>query len=316
MSGIRAVVLAFLAGAALICSLTAATSGTFARKPSAMQTVDGPIKVSMRDVTLYPYRDAPSYVYTLVGSVAVTRPRRPVVLDDISSYGVEIEYAKVRLSAASLSVLMNRYILPASNGPLKHVDVTYGAGTLGMSGIMQKGKLRVRFRATGVAQPTTDGDMRIRITKMVAGGIASKGLLDALGLKLQKVAEPHNMRVFRIVGDDMIVPIVSMFPPPRVSGRLRAVSVSPSGLVAIIGSQSTATLTEPYPSFIHFRGGMIKFARLTMQDVDLTVLPQRKGTLGFSSASYYRQMTAGVAIPQPNGGLITRIPNYNTLVRK
>src|SRR5471030_2565510 len=292
MNALRTVVLAFVTGLVFILSLPGISSGTFVRKPSAMQTADGPIKVSMRDVVLYPYRDAPSYVYLLLGTTAPTRPHRPVVLDDISSYGVEIEYGKVRLSAASLSVLMNRYILPASNGPLKHIDVTFGAGTMSMSGIMQKGKVRARFRATGVAQPTADGDMRIRITKMVAGGIVSKGLLDALGLKLSKVAEPHNTRVFRIVGDDLIVPLVSMFPPPRVSGRLRAVTVSPSGLVAIIGSRSAPVLPETYPSFIHFRGGLIKFARLTMQDVDLTVLPQRKGSLGFSSANYYRQMTA------------------------
>ena len=122
--------------------------------------------------------------------------------------------------------------------------------------------------------------------------------------------------MFRIVGDDLIVPLVSMFPPPRVSGHLSAVTVTPSGLIAVIGSQSAPALPEPYASFIHFRGGLIKFARLTMQDVDLTVLPQRKGSLGFSSASYYRQMTAGVAIPQPNGALVTRIPNYDTLLRK
>jgi hypothetical protein len=306
--------LACAVGLALVLGTIGATGSTFARRPSPDSAAGGPIRVAMRDVVLYPYRDAPSHVLALSGTVAPTRAGGTVVLDDIGSYGIMIRHAEVALSAATMTVLMNRYILPASNGPIKHVDVSFGAGTIGMSGIIQKGKVRARFKATAVASPTADGDMRIRIVKMTAGGFVPKGLMDALGLKMDKVAQPRNKQIFHVVGDDMIVPVVSMFPPPKVSGKLRSVRVTPRAMTAVIGSAGAPALPALGPSYIHYRGGVLKFAKLTMRDVNLTVVPKTSAPLGFSPANYYRQMEAGFTVPQPDRGLVAHVPNYSALV--
>ncbi len=298
---------------ALVLGTVGASPSTFERRPSPGFAAGGPIRVWIRNVVLYPYRDAPAHVVALSGTVAPTRPGRMVVFDDISSYGIMVQHAEVRLSAATMTVLMNRYVLPASNGPIKHVDVSFGAGTIGMSGIMQKGKMRARFKATAVAAPTADGDMRIRVVKMTAGGFVPKGLMDALGLKMSKVAQPRNTWVFHIVGDDMIVPLVSMFPPPKVSGRLRSVSVTPRAMIAVIGSAGAPPFPALGASYIHYRGGALKFAKLTMQDVNLTVVPKTSAPLGFSPANYYRQMEAGFSVPQPDRGLVAHVPNYGAL---
>jgi hypothetical protein len=306
--------LACAAGLALVLGTVGASTGTFQRRPSPGAATTGPIRVQMRNVVLYPFRDAPSHVMALSGTVAPTRAGGTVVLDDISSYGIMVQHAEVALSPATMTVLMNRYILPASNGPIKHVEVSFGAGTIGMSGIIQKGKVRARFKASAVASPTADGDMRIRIVKMTAGGFVPKGLMDAVGLKMDKVAQPRNKQIFHVVGDDMIVPVVSMFPPPKVSGKLRSVSVRPGAMTAVIGSAGTPAMPALGPSYIHYRGGVLKFAKLTMRDVDLTVVPKTSAPLGFSPANYYRQMEAGFSVPQPDRGLVAHVPNYTALV--
>ncbi len=272
----------------------------------------------MRDVVLYPFRDVPSHVAQLSGSAAPTRSGRPIVLDDIGSYGIMLQHAEVHIGAPAITALMNHYILPASNGPIKHVDVTFGDGAIGMTGVLVKGGARVGFKATAVPEPTRDGDLRLRVVKMRAGGFVPKGVLDAVGMKLSKVAQPRNTYVFHAVGDDLIMPIVSMFPPPKVSGVLRSVRVTPHEMTMVIGApEVVAAPALPYASYIHYRGGVVRFAKLTMRDVDLTITSNLASRpLGFSPASYYRQLEGGVTIALPSRGMVARVPDYATLVNR
>jgi hypothetical protein len=309
--------------AALACAgILFATSGpanaqAFAPRPSPAQARTGSVKVWMRDAILYPLRDVPARVTRLNGSAAPTRAGRPIVLDDIGSYGVMVEHGELHIGAPAITALMNRYILPASKGPIKHVDVTFASGTIGMSGVLQSGRTRVGFKATAVPEATRDGDLRIRVVRMKAGGFVPKGVLDAVGLKLSRVAQPRNTYVFHAVGDDLIMPIVSMFPPPKVSGVLRSVRVTPREMVMVVGSLApTAPPPLRFSSYIHYRGGVVRFAKLTMRDVDLTIVsdvPSRP--LGFSPANYYLQLERGVTLALPDRGLVARVPDYATLVR-
>jgi hypothetical protein len=312
--------LALVLGVAMALQCTAlparAHDVTFLPRPSAREAARGQIHVGMRNVVLYPYGDAPVLVVRLDGTVVPTVPNRPVVFDDTASYGVMVEHAELRMSAASITVLMNRYVLPKANGPIEHVDISFDAGTIEMTGTMVKGATRIRFKATATPSPTTDGDMRLRIVKMTAAGFLPKGLLDALGLTMSKVAQPRNTAVYRIVDDDMIVPLGSMFPPPRVGGMLHSVKITARQLVAVVGSASPqASPSFAASSFIRYRGGVVTFAKLTMRDADLTVVPNvANATLGFSPADYYRQLEAGFTVPLHSRGLLARVPNYPSVI--
>jgi hypothetical protein len=298
----------------LSCGLRAATLD---KRPDPADARSGPTRVWMRDVVLYPYDDARSHVVELSGSVVPTHAGGTVVFDDVASYGVEVEHAEMSLTAATMTVLMNRYILPAANGPIRHVDVTFGANTIEMKGTMVKAGLPIPFSASATAAPDPNGDMRIRITKMTAAGIVPKGLMDALGLQMSTVAQPRNTGVFSIKGDDMILPVASMFPPPKFTGRLRSVTITPAEMVGVIGAPGgSAQPGIDAQSYIHYSGGILKFAKLTMQDADLTLIPKSgSGPLGFSPANYYLQMKAGFTVPQPDRGLVAHVPDYPAVDR-
>lgn len=294
-----------------------ASAATFLPRPTPEQARTGLVRIWVRNVVFYPYRDAPTHVLALAGTVAPTRSGRTISFDDIRSYGVMIEHADVAMSAATMTVLMNRYVLPASNGPIKRVQVTFGNGTIALTGTMVKGAIRAKFKATAVPSVTPDGNMRIRITKLVAGGFVTKGLLHAVGLKMEKVAQPRNTAVFHVVGDDMIIPVVSIFPPPKFSGVLRAVRVTPNAIVSTIGTAVPPAMPALGPSYMHYRGGVIMFAKLTMRDVDMTLVPKAPGTtLGFSGAAYYLQLENGFSVLTPQRALIAHVPDYATLRRK
>lgn len=303
---------------ALAANVVTPASGApthFEGRPSPQTAVAGPVRVWIRNAVLYPYRDAPATVIELRGSVVPMRAGRPIVFDDIGSYGLEVASARVQIDPRAMTVLMNRVVLPAAKIPIEHVDVTFGSGTVGLSGIVVRGAIRARFRATATVAPTPAGELRLSVKKMTVAGFVSKRLMDALGLTIQHVAPPRDPDVLRVSEDDLIVPLASMFPPPRIGGRVRAVRVEPGRLIATIGAPNAGgALPSTAPSFVAFRQGTLRFARLTMRDSDLTLLPAAgESRLGFSPAAYYRQLEAGVTFVRPNGALVARVPDYRSI---
>ena len=283
--------------------------GGAAAKPAPPGT-----RIWMRNIVLFAFHDAPARVVRMSGTAIPTRPGRIIDMNDVRSYAVRVRRAEMVMPAASMQVLMNRHILPQADTAIKQVSVTFGNGIILMRGTMQKG-VPVGFTAQAVASVTPRGEMMLTVTKMKAAGFIPKGVMHALGLNLAKVAQPDNRQVFRIVGDTMIIPISSMFPPPRFYGPLRSVRVTPRGLIAVVGTGKfdlpSGTANGP---LVHMRGGRVHFAQLTMAPVDLTLVPKGRATsLGFSPAGYYRQLTGGYSISEPDFGLTAHIADYRAL---
>jgi hypothetical protein len=281
-------------------------------KPSSPRT-----RIWMRNIVLFPFDDAPARVVRMSGTAVPTRRGRMIDMNDVTSYAVRVRQAEMVMPAATMQVLMNRHILPQADTAIKRVGVSYGQGVILMRGVLQKG-VPVGFTAQAVASVTPDGEMRLTVTRMKAAGFIPKGVMHALGLNLAKVAQPDNRRVFRIVGDTMIIPVSSMFPPPHFHGALRSVRVTPQGLIAIIGrgNANDAPRAGAGP-YLLMRGGRIHFASLTMSPVDLTMVAKTRAaaTLGFSPAHYYRQLTAGYTISQSDFGLTAHIADHRVLQR-
>jgi hypothetical protein len=269
-------------------------------------------RIWMRNLVLFPYNDVPTEVSALSGQVRPTRQGQPVLLDDVTSYGIVVDHASMRLTADDVTALMNRHILPMGNSPIKHVDVSFGDGSISMSGTMVKVGVPVPFTATAVLSPTNDGDLRVHMTAMRAGDVVPKSVMDALGMQMSKIAQPTNRRAFHMEDDDMVIPLASMFPPPVFTGRLTSVRVSPTGLFGTIGKRDPDNPpTVPSRSYLCMRGGTVMFAKLTMRDADMTMVPaDSERDLGFSPSNYYSQMVGGVTISEPDRGLVARVKDF------
>ena len=242
--------------------------------PQPGREADSKTRLWMRKVVLFPYDNAPATVARLSGTAVPTRAGRLIDMDDVTSYAVRVRRAEMMMPAATMQVLMNQYILATADTAIKRVGISFGNGTIEMRGTMRKLGIPIGFTATAVASPTPQGEMRITVVKMKAAGFIPKSVMDAVGLKMSKVAQPDNRRVFRIVGDTMIMPVSSMFPPPKFIGPLQSVRVTPQGMYSVVGSGSfdapKGLGAQPY---IHMRGGRVNFARLTMSPTNLTMAP-------------------------------------------
>jgi hypothetical protein len=218
----------------------------------------------------------------------------------------------MHLKAADLSALMNEYLLPHAKAPIKDLTVSFESGMVMVKGELHKA-IDIPFEGKGTIDVADPSDIRVHFTQLKAAGILHKGLLDALGIKLSKVAQPKKQSRFRIDGDDIILPIEALFPPPRISGTLTAVRIEGDSMVQVFGAPA-ATLKDPpvaTNAFIYFHGGRMQFGKLTMDDVDLELLNETPAPqLDFSLDHYYEQMVNGYSKSLPSRGLASYIPGY------
>jgi len=272
----------------------------------------------MRDIIVFPYDDAPVTVERLSGALKPTQSGRLVDMDEVTSYQIDVAHAEVRMSAASLSALLNRYVLPSAGTAIQNVTVRFDNGEIHLRGTLKKAGLPIGFSATALASPTPSGELRLEVTKMKAAGFIPKPLLDALGLTLAKVARPKRPGIFRIEADTMFLPVASMFPPPKFYGKVKSIRISPQVLDAVFeGPEVGQPPPMRLPCYMIFHGGRVGFGKLTMTDSDLALLPRkRSATLGFSPTHYFQQLVAGYSLSKPDRGLISYVGDYRDLKRQ
>ena len=67
-------------------------------------------------------------------------------------------------------------------------------------------------------------------------------------------------------------------------------------------------------SYIYFRGGTLNFAKLTMHDADLVIVPEDASRpLAFSPTRYYAQLEAGRTEALPRFALAARVKQFDAL---
>ena len=239
---------------------------------------------------------------------------KTISLDDKSAFTVAVRGAVTRLSSANLTSLLNAYLLPRAESPIKRVAVRFDGQTLLIKGEVRK-LLAVPFEARAVLSPTRQGELRVHVVEFRVAGVLTKGFFDLVGIKLDKVAEPRQRSAFRIEGDDLIVPLRSLFPPPLLTAQLTEVHIDGDSLVETLGRpRPLATPPQPAPNYVYFRGGRLRFGKMTMDDVDLELIDKHPSdNFDFSLDRYTEQISAGYTRLRPDLGLIAYAEDYRDL---
>lgn len=241
-----------------------------------------------------------------------------VDLDRMNSFILQIVSGETRMKAPDLSALMNEYLFPHAKEPVKNMTVTFENGMVVVKGDLHKA-IVVPFEGKATLSIADPSDIRLHFTELKVAGIIKKGFLDALGIKLSSIAQPGKQSRFHIEGDDIILPIAALFPPPRVAGTLTAVRIDGDDMVQVFGSPDAALKDPPVPAknYIYFHGGRIIFGKLTMNDVDLELIDKDPSNpLDFSIVHYYAQLQAGYFKMTASQGLVAYVADYSTIAPK
>ncbi len=277
---------------------------------------DRVIHIHMHNVLFRVMDNVVLQIACLDGVVTPSRRNAIVSLDDKNSFSLNMQTATTSISSADLTALANGFILPRAKTPLKNLGFTFNPDqSIQVKGDFYK-VVDVPFSATATLHATPDGNMRMHMTNMTVAGVIHQDLLDVLGIKISRVAQPERQQSFQIVGNDIVFPIDQMFPSPHVHGYLHDVNISGSELNLVFGNgkqhdgdRQSAAENPPTraESYIYFRGGTMKFALLTMSPVDLELVPlkpESKKSFEFSADDYYRQLVEGYSKSLANKGLL------------
>jgi hypothetical protein len=270
------------------------------------------VGIDMRNVRLHVSDAAVLEVVWLHGHLRSTRPGQIPVFDDQTSFSMEIDDGEMSVDASSLTALVNQ-AFDYKGTSLTNLKVSFENGLLVQRGTLKKG-ISVPFTVRASVSATPDGQMKIHPEKVKAAGIPSTKLLGLFGIELADIIKGRPERGIVLRDNDMLLSPARMLPPPETRGKLTNAFVRGDRLVQIFGRGVASRPRTARGNYIWFRGGTIRFGKLTMSDADLQLIDQDpKDPFDFFSARYNKQLVAGYSKNTPQHGLRTYMPDYGDL---
>jgi len=146
-------------------------------------------------------------------------------------------------------------------------------------------------------------------------------LMRALGLHLDRMMDLSGARGVTVKGDDLYLEPLRILPDPTVDGKLTSVRIEGPLLIQEFARTADDTIFTTYAkpdsgsrNFIYFRGGQLRFGKLTMDDTDLLIHDADEADpLDLYFADYNRQLVAGHTSNLANYGLRTWMVDYAKL---
>jgi len=275
---------------------------------------EGETRVEMVNVRIHLDPDLIVHIRHLTGKFLPTKKGQPPTFDDKLSYVVAIDSGEVGLSMAGMTHAMNTYIFGEPDAPLKNLTLTSEGSQIKQKGILKKG-IGIPFEMVGTIGATPDGKIRIHPTQMKVAHLPVKGLMKLFGMDMAKMINTSKAGGMSVDDNDIILDPTRMLPPPQMRGRITAVRVEGDEIVQIFGSGKRA-LAEPRSHYMAYRGGTLRFGKLTMSNVDMRLIDaDPSDPFEFFPDHYNDQLVAGYSKTTASGGLRVYMPDYEKVLK-
>jgi hypothetical protein len=272
-----------------------------------------PVGIEMRNVRLHVADDAILEVKWLSGRLRSTSANPPV-FDDQHSYMMEIDDGEMAIDASSLSALVNR-AFEYKGAALSNLRVSFEDGRLMQHGTLKKG-ISVPFSITASVAATSDGLLNVHPLKVKTAGIPTAKLMSLFGVELDDILKSRPDRGIMFRDNDLFLDVGRMLPAPATRGKLTKAAVRGDRLVQFFGRGAGAAAAGR-GNYIWFRGGTIRFGKLTMSETDLKLIDSDpKDPFDFYSARYNQQLVAGYSKNTPDHALRNYMAEFNDLQQK
>jgi len=250
-------------------------------------------------------------VRRLQGALVATTPGSPPSFDDVRSYSLHIDAGEIAMTPASLSTLLNTQVFAYKGAPLSHIETSIDGGHLRQKGTLHKG-LSIPFSMVADVSATADGRIRVRPITLRTAGIPARGLLQTLHIGLDDLVKSEPARGVETKGDDLLLDPARLLPDPRISGRSTAVRIVGDRLVEMFGATPASGPRGEAKNYMHSRGNVLRFGRLTMTDTDLRLIDtDPSDPFEFSPRDYLRQLVPGYSKNNADGSLRVFMPDLD-----
>jgi len=278
-----------------------------------------PVAVEIRNVDLHITDDITLHIKNLDGRFVGTGRSGIPYLDDTSSYEVVVESASIVLDMASMNALLNEHVLGHGRSNVENLTVgTDSEGRLVQKGEIDKG-LDIPFKVKGAVEATSDGRIRVHAKSVRGFGLPVKPLMKLFSVEMDDLLKVEPGHGVWVDDNDLILDPQLMLPPPHIRGKITEVHVEGDTLVQTIGPGTPHPLSPRAisPNHIYWRGGTLKFGKLTMAQTDLELVDMDpKDPFDFSVRRWNDQLVAGYSKNTGNRGLKAHMPDFNDLGRR
>ncbi|HEY7412558.1 MAG TPA: hypothetical protein VII13_17580 [Vicinamibacteria bacterium] len=275
-----------------------------------------PVEVEMRNVDLHITEDIVLGVRHLRGRFLPAGKSDIPFLDDKGTYVVVLDSAEIAMDMRSLNVLMTDHVLGRGHSNVKRLRIsTDDEGRLRQEGVLDK-DIDVPFKTKGAVEATADGRLRVHAKSIKGFGLPVKPLMKLLGIEMDDMLEVEPGHGVMVDDNDLILDPQLMLPPPHIRGKVSAVRVEGDRLVQTFGSGTPKPLRPAAVSrnHIYWRGGELRFGKLTMARTDLELVDKDpKDPFDFSVDHWSEQLVAGYSRTTASRGLKAHMPDYADL---
>jgi hypothetical protein len=270
-----------------------------------------PVSVDFQNVNFHLGANAALEVRRLQGALLAAKPGSPPSFDDLQSYTLRIDSGEVAMRPASLTAVLNNFVFNYEGTPISNVTVSIENGQLKQTGTLHKG-VAVPFTIVADMAVTPDGRIRLHPTSVKAVGLPAGGLMKMFHLELANLIKSNRARGFEIEDNDFLLLPDRLIPQPRISGRLTSIRIDGDRIVEVFGTRPAHGSDNVAKNYMYYRGGVLKFGKLTMSDTDLRLVDaDPRDPFEFSPSEYVKQLSAGYSKSLPNGGLRTFMPDLD-----
>jgi hypothetical protein len=309
----------FVSGGLLFSSPLEAQAPNSSNSSPAGAAAPATVHAQMKNVDFHLTDRIIVHIAALDGQLSPTHGGIPV-FDDKQSFGLDVSSASISVSPTALSNDLNDFVFARSDAPLKKLSVTIQGNELVLKGILaNKGGLP--FETDGTLAATSDGRIRVHTVKVRALHLPVKGLLDMLGLDIAKLIDTKKVSGVAADKDDLILDPQQLLPPPQMRGHLAGLRIENGQIVLTFGSNAKGSSPVLASScggrnFQSFKGGTIRFGKLTMNNADLELIDADPADpFDFSIDHYVEQLVAGYSKMTRQGGLCVHVPDFNKIQR-
>jgi len=276
----------------------------------------GPVSVDFQNVALHVADGVVMEVRHLQGALISERRGAPPNFDDVHSYSLRIDAGEVAMSPASLTRLLNTRVFNGHGSSITDVEVSIEGGHVKQKGTLHKG-VAIPFTIEAELHATPDGRIELKPTKVKAAGIKTDGFMKLLHVELDDLVKSNPQRGFETQGNDAFLDPQRLLPAPRVSGRVTSVRVEGDRIVQIFGKPPAGRERGVSGNYMHYRGNMLQFGRLTMRNTDMRLVDEDpRDPFDFSPTDYVKQLVAGYSKNNADGSLRVFMPDYNDALAK
>jgi len=286
---------------------------------SVAAPADSILWIEMRNVDLHIDAKNAMRVRSLQGQV-VTKPGVIAWLDDPTSFRIRATSGEVALDGAAISALLNEVAFNYPGAPITGLQVSIENGSVVQRGTLHKG-VAIPFRMWSVPQMQPDGRLKLHPDRLIILGVNGLSLMHALGLHLDNMMNLSKARGVTVKGDDLYLDPLAIIPNPVVDGKLKSVRIEGPYMVQEFFHTADDTIFGSFVrveagahNFIYFRGGSLRFGRLTMTDTDLLIRDSDEhDPFDLYFPEYNRQLVAGHSNTLPNKGLRAWMVDFGKL---